>query len=69
MGSEIFPCGNESTVSRRWRENTAGRRHRRQGCRAAFDQVPVWCIATGLPFTHTHTHIYIGKEGIVGYVW
>ena len=36
--ARIFPVENESAVSRRWRKNTAGRKHKRRGGTAAADQ-------------------------------
>jgi hypothetical protein len=37
----IFHCENEMAVRRNWQKSTAGRQHRRRGCHAAADQVPV----------------------------
>ena len=52
----IFPCGNESTVRRKWRKNTAGQWHRRGGYYAAAVHVPLyWSLDFSWNPLYTHT--------------
>jgi hypothetical protein len=44
---QIFTCAHEIATRRRWRKNTAGRQHRRQGGPATATQVSD--VSTGLP--------------------